>query len=206
MELPITIPGGGTHNTINVSEVLFGRQFNENLVHQIVVAQLSSQRQGTKKQKTRAEVSGSTRKPWKQKGTGRARAGHIRSPLWRSGGCIFAARTDQNHKQKINKKMYRAAMQSILSELARQSRLTIVEDFTIEGPKTKFLVKKLADYGLDSALIVVPEVTEHLYLASRNVPKVLVKELSGVDPLKLLKFDTVLLTVSALRQFEEALG
>lgn len=206
MELPITIPGGGINNKINVSEVLFGRQFNEDLVQQIVVAQLSSQRQGTKKQKTRAEVSGSTRKPWKQKGTGRARAGHIRSPLWRSGGCTFAARTDQNHKQKINKKMYRAAMQSILSELARQNRLIIVDDFTIEGPKTKFLVKKLSDYGLDNVLIVDAQVTENLYLASRNLPKILVKEVGHVDPVKLLKFDRVLLTVNALRKFEEALG
>lgn len=206
MELPITVPGGGINNKINVSDVLFGRQFNEDLVHQIVVAQMSSQRQGTKKQKTRAEVSGSTRKPWKQKGTGRARAGQIRSPLWRSGGIIFAARTDQNHKHKINKKMYRAAMQSILSELARQNRLIVVDDFTIEGPKTKFLVKKLEAYGVQSALIVSSEVTEDLYLASRNLPKVLVKEVSGVDPVKLLKFDTVVLTVGALRQFEETLG
>jgi large subunit ribosomal protein L4 len=206
MELPVTIPGGGKNNTINVSEVLFGRQFNEDLVHQIVCAQLSCQRQGTKKQKTRSEVAGSTKKPWKQKGTGRARAGDIRSPLWRSGGVIFAARTDQNHKQKINKKMYRAAMQSILSELARQNRLIVVDDFKIEGPKTKFLVKKLGDYGLDNVLIVASEVTEDLYLASRNLPKVLVKEVSGVDPVKLLKFDRVLLTVDALRKFEEALG
>jgi len=206
MELPITIPGGGINNKINVSEVLFGRDFNESLVHQIVVSQLSSQRQGTKKQKTRSEVSGSTRKPWKQKGTGRARAGDIRSPIWRSGGCTFAARTDVNHKKKMNKKMYRAAMQSILSELARQNRLIIVDDFNIEGPKTKFLVKKLSDYGIDNALIVDSKVTTDLYLASRNLPKILVNEVSRVDPVKLLKFDRVLLTVDALRKFEEALG
>ena len=205
MELSITAPSGDLNNKIKVSDVLFGRDFNEDLVQQVVVAQLSSQRQGTKQQKTRSEVSGSTKKPWKQKGTGRARAGSLRSPIWRSGGCAFAARVDQNHKQKINKKMYKAAMQSILSELARQNRLMIVDEFSIEGPKTKFLVKKLSDYGLNSVLIIAAELTQSLYLAARNLPHVLVKETSAVDPVKLLKFDKVLITVDALRKFEELL-
>lgn len=195
----------GEKNKIDVSDVLFGRVFNEDLVHQVVTAQLAAQRQGTKKQKTRSEVSGSTKKPWKQKGTGRARAGNIRSPIWRSGGCAFAARVDQNHKHKVNKKMYKAAMQSILSELARQDRLMIVNEFTIEAPKTRLLVNKLRDYGLENVLIIASDMTNNLYLAARNLPHVLVRESLGVDAVKLLSFDKVLITVDALRKFEEVL-
>jgi large subunit ribosomal protein L4 len=174
-------------------------------VHQVVTAYLAAARQGTRAQKTRAEVRGGGKKPWRQKGTGRARAGTIRSPLWRGGGVIFAAKP-QDHSQKVNKKMYRAAIQVILSELARTERLVIVENFALEQPKTKTLVKALGDYGLENVLIVSDEVTENLYLASRNLHKVDVRDVQGVDPVSLISFDKVLVTVSALKKFEEILG
>jgi large subunit ribosomal protein L4 len=206
MQLNIAKPGNtGAAGTVQVSDITFARDYNEDLVHQVVTAYLAAARQGTRAQKTRAEVRGGGKKPWRQKGTGRARAGTIRSPLWRGGGVIFAAKP-QDHSQKVNKKMYRAAIQVILSELARTERLVIVENFALEQPKTKTLVKALGDYGLENVLIVSDEVTENLYLASRNLHKVDVRDVQGVDPVSLISFDKVLVTVSALKKFEEILG
>ncbi len=204
MELKIVSPAGA-QGTVNVSEVAFGREFNQDLVHQAVVAYMAGARQGTKAQLTRAEVSGGGKKPWRQKGTGRARAGTIRSPIWRGGGATFAAKP-RNFDQKLNKKMYRAAMQCILSELNRQDRLLVVESFEIDAPKTKSLVQKLAQYNLSEALIVTEEISENLFLASRNLFKVGVSDVQGVDPVSLIGFDKVIITVPALKKFEEILG
>jgi large subunit ribosomal protein L4 len=166
---------------------------------------MAGARQGTKAQLTRAEVSGGGKKPWRQKGTGRARAGTIRSPIWRGGGATFAAKP-RDHDQKLNKKMYRAALQCILSELNRQDRLLVVESFEIDAPKTKSLVQKLAQYSLSEALIVTEEISENLFLASRNLYKVGVSDVQGVDPVSLIGFDKVIITVPALKKFEEILG
>lgn len=204
MKLALAKPAGGT-NSIDVSEVTFGREFNEPLVHQVVVALMAGARAGTKKQKTRAEVRGGGAKPWRQKGTGRARAGTIRSPLWRKGGVIFAA-TPRDHSQKVNKKMYRGAMSAILSELVRQERLHAVNEFVVDQPKTKMLLDKLKELKLERVLIVVDKLDENLYLSSRNVPSIAVKEASGVNPVQLLKYDHVLMTVDAIRKLEEVLG
>ena len=204
MELNIVTPGGAK-GTLNVSEVAFGREFNQDLVHQAVVAYMAGARQGTKAQLTRAEVSGGGKKPWRQKGTGRARAGTIRSPIWRSGGVTFAAKP-RNHEQKLNKKMYRAALQCILSELNRQDRLVVVESFDVDAPKTKSLVQKLAQYDLSEALIVTEEMSENLFLASRNLHKVDVRDVQGVDQVSLIRFDKVIVTGPALKKFEEILG
>lgn len=204
MELNIVTPGGAK-GTVNVSEVAFGREFNQDLVHQAVVAYMAGARQGTKAQKTRAEVSGGGKKPWRQKGTGRARAGTIRSPIWRSGGVAFAAKP-RDYEQKLNKKMYRAALRCILSELNRQDRLVVVEDFTVDAPKTKALVQKLAQFDLTEVLIVTEELSENLFLASRNLHKVEVRDVQGVDPVSLIGFDKVVMTVPALKKFEEILG
>jgi large subunit ribosomal protein L4 len=207
MELTIAAPKGKkTGGTVEVSELTFGREFNQDLVHQVVISYMANARQGTKKQKNRSEVSGGGKKPWRQKGTGRARAGTIRSPLWRSGGVTFAARTDQNHSLKLNRKMYRAAMRSILSELARQERLLVVESFDIDAPKTKDLVTKLNGYSVDSVLIVSEEVSENLYLSARNLHKVDVRDTHAVDPVCLIKHEKVLVTIPALKKFEELLA
>lgn len=205
MELSITAPGNASAGTVQVSDVTFAREFNEDLVHQAVVAYMSGARQGSRQQKTRSEVSGGGRKPFKQKGSGRARAGSIRSPLWRSGGVTFAA-VPQDHSQKLNRKMYRAAMRSILSELARQDRLVVVESIALAEPKTKLLIEQLAGYQLERALIVADEVDRNLYLASRNIPHVEVRDVAGVDPVSLVGCEKVLVTVAALRKFEEMLG
>ena len=204
MELKIVSPAGA-QGTVNVSEVAFGREFNQDLVHQAVVAYMAGARQGTKAQLTRAEVRGGGKKPWRQKGTGRARAGTIRSPIWRGGGATFAAKP-RDHDQKLNKKMYRAALQCILSELNRQERLIVVESFDIDAPKTKSLVQKLAQYNLTDVLIVTEEISENLFLASRNLYKVGVSDAQGVDPVSLIGFDKVVVTVPALKKFEEILG
>ncbi|MAY40667.1 MULTISPECIES: 50S ribosomal protein L4 [Spongiibacter] len=206
MELNIAKPGNGAAaGTIQVSDVAFAREFNEDLVHQVVTAYLAGARQGTRAQKTRSEVSGGGKKPWRQKGTGRARAGTIRSPIWRSGGVTFAAKP-QDYTQKVNRKMYRAALRSILSELARQERLVVVEELALEAPKTKLLVKSLGELGLTGALIVTEEVTGNLYLAARNLHDVDVRDVSGVDPVSLIGYEKVLITVAALKKFEELLG
>lgn len=190
---------------IDVCERTFGGEFNETLVHQAVVAYMAAGRQGSKKQKTRSEVSGGGKKPWRQKGTGRARAGTIRSPIWRGGGTTFAARP-QDHSQKLNKKMYRAAMRSILAELLRQDRLVVVEDFSVDAPKTKALLGKLETLGLQDVLIVSENVEQNLYLAARNLPHVDVRDVQASDPVSLIAYDKVLMTVSAVKKFEEMLG
>ncbi len=204
MKLALAKAAGGT-NSIDVSEVTFGREFNEPLVHQVVVALMAGARAGTKKQKTRAEVRGGGAKPWRQKGTGRACAGTIRSPIWRKGGVVFAA-TPRDHSQKVNKKMYRGAMSAILSELVRQDRLMAVNEFKVDQPKTKVLLEKLKELKLERVLIVVDKLDENLYLSSRNVPSIAVREASGVNPVQLLKYDNVLMTVDAIRKLEEVLG
>jgi large subunit ribosomal protein L4 len=203
MELAIATPKG-KKGTVEVSELAFGKEFNQDLIHQTVVAFLAGARQGTRAQKNRSAVSGGGRKPFRQKGTGRARAGTIRSPLWRSGGVTFAAQP-QDHSQKLNRKMYRSAMQSIVSELARQERLIVVEKFELKEPKTKGLVSKLADFGLSEALIVTEEVSENLYLASRNLHKVEVCDTAALDPVSLINFDKVVVTVAALKKLDEIL-
>ncbi|GAB2777936.1 50S ribosomal protein L4 [Halomonas shantousis] len=200
----LNLAGAGA-GTVEVSDATFGKEFNEALVHQVVTAYLAGGRQGTRAQKTRSEVSGGGKKPWRQKGTGRARAGSIRSPIWRSGGVTFAARP-QDHSQKVNRKMYRAAMRSILSELVRQERLVAVDAFAVESPKTKQLVSKLRELNLEKVLIVTEEIDEKLYLAARNIPNVDVVDVAAADPVSLVAFDKVLVTVSALRKFEEKLA
>ena len=190
---------------IELSEVAFGKEFNEALVHQVVTAYLAGGRQGTRAQKTRAEVSGRGKKPFKQKGTGRARAGSIRSPLWRGGGKIFAAKP-QDWAQKVNRKMYRGAMQCILAELVRQERLVLIEDISVQTPKTKELVAKLTALGVSNALIVTDAVDENLYLAARNLPHVEVIDTAAVDPVSLIGFDKVLMSVPAAKKLEVELG
>lgn len=204
MELNIATTKGNA-GTVEVSDVAFGKEYNQDLVHQAVTAYLAGARQGTRAQKNRAAVSGGGRKPWAQKGSGRARAGTIRSPIWRSGGVTFAAQP-QDHSQKLNRKMYRAALRSIISELARQERLVVVEVFDLEAPKTKDLVKKLGEYNLKDVLIVTEEVSENLYLSSRNLHKVDVRDVVGVDPVSLIRFEKVLVTVPALKKIEEMLA
>lgn len=206
MNLNISEPGKGlTDKAVDVSETTFGRQYNEALVHQVVVAFMAGARQGSKAQKTRSEVNGGGRKPFRQKGTGRARAGTIRSPIWRGGGVTFAAKP-RDHSQKVNKKMFRGAMQSILSELIRQERLVITEDFSVDAPKTKQVQARLKDLGLENVLIVVEELDNNLYLAARNLKKVEVIDVQGVNPVNLIGFEKVLFTVGALKQAEEMLG
>ena len=190
---------------IEVSERTFGGEFNETLVHQAVVAYMAGGRQGTRAQKTRAEVTGGGKKPWRQKGTGRARSGSSVGPIWRGGGVTFAAKP-QDHSQKLNKKMYRAALRSILSELVRLDRLVVVEDFAVETPKTKALLGKLNGMGLSDVLIVTEAVDQNLYLAARNLPHVDVRDVQGTDPVSLIAFDKVLVTVSAVKKFEELLA
>ncbi|GED23328.1 50S ribosomal protein L4 [Halomonas sp. 18H] len=200
----LNLAGAGA-GTIEVSDVTFAKDFNEALVHQVVTAYLAGGRQGTRAQKNRSDVRGGGKKPWRQKGTGRARAGTIRSPIWRAGGVTFAARP-QDHSQKVNRKMYRAAMRSILSELVRQERLVAVDSFAVDSPKTKQLAAKLGELNLEKVLIVTEEVDENLYLAARNIPNVDVVDVAAADPVSLVAFDKVLVTVSALRQFEEKLA
>ncbi|MEP1382715.1 MAG: 50S ribosomal protein L4 [Paraglaciecola sp.] len=192
-------------SALEVSEATFGRDFNEALVHQVVVAFGAGARQGSKAQKTRSEVRGGGAKPWRQKGTGRARAGTIRSPIWRSGGVTFAAKP-QDHSQKVNKKMYRGAIQSILSELVRQERLIVVEKFAVEAPKTKELISKLDELELKDVLIVTSEVDENLFLSARNLYKVDVRDVQGIDPVSLIAFEKVLMTADAVKQLEESLA
>ncbi|MBL4794205.1 MAG: 50S ribosomal protein L4 [Pseudomonadales bacterium] len=196
-----TISGG----TVAVSEVAFGKEFNEPLVHQVVTAYLAGGRQGTKSQKSRADVRGGGKKPWRQKGTGRARAGTIRSPIWRGGGVTFAA-TPRDYSQKVNKKMYRGAMQCILSELVRQGRLVVTDEFTMSEPKTKQLALKLKELELDNVLIVSDNVDENLCMSARNLSRVDVRDVAGADPVSLIAYDKVLITVSALKKFDEVLG
>ncbi len=193
------------NSALEVSDATFGREFNEALVHQVVVAYGAGARQGTKAQKTRSEVRGGGKKPWRQKGTGRARAGTIRSPIWVGGGRAFAAKP-RDYDQKVNKKMYRGAIKSILSELVRQDRLVVVEKFGVDAPKTKELLAKLNELELKDVLIVTAEVDENLFLASRNLYKVDARDVQGIDPVSLIAFEKVLMTAEAVKQLEEALA
>ena len=186
---------------VSVSDAVFGADYNEALVHQVVTAFMNGARAGTKKQKTRAEVRGGGRKPWKQKGTGQARAGTIRSPLWRKGGRIFAA-VPRDHSQKVNKKMYRGALRAIVSELARQGHLVVAEDFTIAAPKTKGLIEKLAKLGTSDILIITDAVDQNLMLSARNLPHVDVSDVEGLNPVALLSREKVLVTQAALKKLE----
>lgn len=195
----------GANGSVEVSDLAFGKEFNEALVHQVVTAYLAGARQGTKAQKTRSEVSGGGAKPFRQKGTGRARAGTISSPIWRSGGVTFAAKP-RNHSQKVNKKMYRAAMRCIFSELVRQDRLVVVDQFSMDAPKTKQFIAKMKEFDLANALIVTEDVEANLYLAARNVPHVDVRDVAGIDPVSLVGFEKVVVTVPALKKIEEALA
>jgi large subunit ribosomal protein L4 len=202
MTMQLTVAGG---NDITVSEATFGREYSEALVHQVVTAYLAGARAGTKAQKNRAAVRGGGKKPWRQKGTGRARAGTIRSPIWRGGGATFAA-TPRNHAQKVNRKMYRGAIQAILSELVRQERLLVVAELGLTEPKTRALNERLAAIGFGQGLIVTADTDENLYLASRNLPGVYVVDVSGIDPVSLVGADHVLMTVDAVAKIQEWLG
>ena len=200
--MELAVAGG---NAIEVSNTTFGRDYSEALVHQVVTAYLAGGRAGTRAQKTRSDVSGGGKRPWRQKGTGRARAGTIRSPLWRGGGIHFAARP-QDHSQKVNRKMYRGAIQAILSELVRQERLIVLDSFELSAPKTNELLKKLAQLDFETGLIVTPEVEGNLFLASRNVPGVFALDVAGLDPVSLVAADKVIMTVDAVKKVEEWLG
>ena len=195
----------GAKAKIKVSDAIFGQDFKEALVHQVLTACMASARSGNSQQKNRAMVSGGGIKPWRQKGTGRARAGTIRSPLWRGGGKVFAS-VPRSYAQKVNRKMYRAAMRSILSELLRQERLLTIESFEVAAPKTRELAGKLKGMGLDNVLIVTDKADDNLYLAARNLPRVAVCDVSNADPVSLIGFDKVLITTGALRQLEERLA
>ena len=206
MELKLTTATGkASTKNIEVSEANFSREFNETLVHQAVTAYLAGARSGTRAQKTRSDVKGGGKKPWRQKGTGRARAGTIRSPIWRSGGVTFAARP-KDWSQKINKKMYRAAMRSILSELVRQDRLLVVDSFSVDAPKTKELVNKLNTLGTDNVMIVTEDLNENLFLSSRNLHNVGICDVNYIDPVSLIRFDKVLMTAAAVKTVEEMLA
>ncbi|GGP23972.1 50S ribosomal protein L4 [Silvimonas iriomotensis] len=203
MELKVINAIGEAQAAVAGSDALFGREFNEALVHQLVTAYFANARSGNRAQKDREQVNHSTKKPFKQKGTGRARAGMTSSPLWRGGGRIFPNSPDENFSHKVNRKMYRAGIATILSQLVREDRLVVVDDIKLDAPKTKSFVQKLDALKLDSALIITKELDENLYLASRNLPNVLVLEPSQADPVSLVRFKKVVLTRDALAAFEE---
>lgn len=203
MQLELLNDQGQATSKFDVPETVFGRAYNEDLVHQVVVAYQANARQGTRAQKDREQVRHSTKKPFKQKGTGRARAGMTSSPLWRGGGRIFPNMPDENFAQKINKKMYRAGMASIFSQLAREGRLAVVDSLTVESPKTKALAAKFKAMNLDSVLVIADEVDENLYLASRNLVNVLVVEPRYADPVSLVHYRKVLVTKAALGKLQE---
>lgn len=200
--MDLNVQGG---SSVSVSDAVFGAEYKEGLIHQVVVAYMNAARSGTKQQKTRSEVAGGGAKPWRQKGTGRARAGTIRSPIFRTGGVTFAARP-RNYEQKVNRKMYRGALRSILSELVRQDRLIVVESFGVDAPKTKELVGKLNDLGVTEALIVTEQFDENLMLASRNLYHVGATSVAEVGPVSLIGFDKVVITSGALKALEEKLA
>ena len=206
MEIKLLNDQGQSAATYAAPDTVFGRDFNEALVHQIVVAFQANARSGNRAQKDRAEVKHSTKKPWRQKGTGRARAGMTSSPIWRGGGRTFPNSPDENFSQKVNKKMYRAGIRAILSQLAREDRIAVVESFDLESPKTKLAAAKLKGMGLDSVLIITDTVDENVYLATRNLPHVAVVEPRYADPLSLIHYTKVLITKPAIAQLEEMLG
>lgn len=202
MKLKLHKAAGGSD--IQVSATAFGSKFNEALIHQVVTAYMAGARSGTKGQKNRSSARGGGAKPWRQKGTGRARAGTIRSPIWVGGGRTFAAQT-RDHSQKVNRKMYRSAIRSMLSELVRQDRLVVIDTLELEAPKTKLLVQKLKEFGLDSALIVIEAFDEKVFLAARNLHDVDVLDATALDPVSLVRFEKVLITVPAIKMIEERL-
>ncbi|MGB8338128.1 MAG: 50S ribosomal protein L4 [Burkholderiales bacterium] len=205
MELKLINDKGQSTSSVAASDELFGREYNEALIHQIVTAYQANARSGNRAQKGRSDVAKSTRKPWAQKGTGRARAGMASSPLWRGGGKIFPNSPDENFSQKVNKKMHRAGMASILSQLVREDRLKIVDQFSVDAPKTKLLASKLKTMGLESVLILIDSVDENLFLSSRNLPHVLVLDVAHADPVNLIRFPHVLMTKGAVKKMEEVL-
>ena len=203
MELKVIDAKGQVSGSLSVSDALFAREYNEALVHQLVNAYLANARSGNRAQKTRAEVKHSTKKPWRQKGTGRARSGMTSSPLWRKGGRAFPNKPDENFTQKVNRKMYRAGMATILSQLARDERLFAIEALTAETPKTKVFAEQVKNLGLEQVLFVTKQLDKNVYLASRNLPNVLVLEAQQVDPYSLLRYKKVVITKDAVAQLEE---
>ena len=206
MQLELLNDQGQATSKVEAPDTVFARDYNEALVHQIVVAFQANARQGTRAQLDRGEVHHSTKKPFRQKGTGRARAGMTASPLWRGGGRIFPNRPDENFSHKVNRKMYRAGLAAILSQLAREDRLAVVENFSVDSPKTKQLAQKIKGMGLESVLVITDNLDENLYLSSRNLPNVLVLEVNETDPISLVRFKNVLLTKGAVAKMEEMLG
>ena len=205
MELKLINDKGEAIANFVASDDLFGREFNEPLIHQVVTAYQANARLGTRAQKGRSDVAKSTRKPWRQKGTGRARAGMASSPLWRGGGKIFPNSPDENFSHKLNKKMYRAGICSILSQLVREGRLSVVENLTLDAPKTKQLARKLKSMGLDNVLIIIGQTDDNLFLSARNLPNVLVLEVGHADPVNLVRYSKVLMTRDAVKKMEEVL-
>ena len=207
MELKLIDEQGQPASTLAASDALFARDYNEALVHQVVVAYQANARQGTRAQKGRADINKSHKKPWAQKGTGRARAGQANSPLWRGGGKIFPSSPDENFSHKVNRKMYRAGLASILSQLVREDRLSVIDDLALDSPKTKAFAQKIKAFGLTgTVLLVTDKLDDNTYLSSRNLASVLVLETREVDPVSLVRFNNVLVTRGAVAQFEEMLG
>ena len=205
MDLKLLAGNGQKNETLSVSDALFGREYNEALVHQVVVAYQANARQGTRAQKGRADINKSHKKPWAQKGTGRARAGQANSPLWRGGGKIFPSSPDENFSQKVNRKMYRAGLASILSQLVREDRLSVIDAIALDGPKTKGFVQKIKQFGLTGTVLVVTDkLDQNTFMSSRNLPDVLVLETREIDPVSLVRFNNVLVTRGAVAQLEEA--
>jgi len=203
MELKLINDKGAASETFEAPDAVFGREFNQDLVHQVVIAYQANARMGTRKQKERSEIAKSTRKPWRQKGTGRARAGMASSPLWRGGGKIFASSPDENFSHKVNRKMFRAGMASLISQLVREDRIRVVDEFKLDSPKTKLLAQKIKSLGFDRLLVITDEIDENLYLSSRNLMNVEVMEARHADPVSLVRYPNVLLTRKAVAKFEE---
>ncbi|QKS28514.1 MAG: 50S ribosomal protein L4 [Candidatus Accumulibacter similis] len=206
MELKLIDEQGQEASRLEASDTLFGREYNEALVHQVLVAYQANARSGNRAQRDRHDVAHTTKKPWRQKGTGRARAGMSSSPIWRGGGRAFPNLADENFSQKLNRKMYRAGMASILSQLARDDRLAVIDSLTVEAPKTKLFAAKIKSMGYESVLVVTDALDENVFLAARNLPNVLVLEVHQADPVSLVRFGKVLMTRAAVAKFEEILG
>jgi large subunit ribosomal protein L4 len=206
MELKLIDAKGQATASVKASDELFGREYNESLVHQVVTAYLANARMGTRAQKGRSDIAKSTRKPWRQKGTGRARAGMASSPLWRGGGKIFPNSPDENFSHKVNRKMFRAGLAAILSQLARDGRLAVVEDFALGSPKTRLLAQKIKEMGMENVLIITDKLDENLVLSARNLSNILVIEPRQADPVSLLRFDNTLITKGAVAKIEEMLA
>jgi large subunit ribosomal protein L4 len=203
MELKLINDKGASSATFDAPDAVFAREFNQDLVHQVVIAYQANARMGTRKQKERSEIAKSTRKPWRQKGTGRARAGMASSPLWRGGGKIFASSPEENFSHKVNRKMFRAGMASLISQLVREDRVRVVDEFKLDSPKTKLLAQKVKSMGFEKLLVITDEIDENLYLSSRNLINVEVLEARHADPVSLVRYPNVLLTKKAVAKFEE---